>query len=321
LNDLFYRVTNHPWIFPFYEGYIIGRLLQPVIEFLERENPDIVITNHHPTGLIVDAVKEKQGELHDLDFTLTEIVLELEEVHRDWIGKSADLIVSPTVRATNRIVKYGIPLERIKYPLYPLRPSLGDLKTKKEFFKEHNLSEKKSTILLTAGGVGGNRIFDLVDEIAEKQDKFQQLVLCGNQDDVYRRLRSRDYPEESVKLFQFRDDIQNFFAHTDVVVAKPGATTIIELIHFQKSVIFTKPLGFHEKGNLRYALEHLNAKSLPKQSKEIVGLIESLLDHEGEDKGEHKGEGIRKETIQKVTSEKRELIETSEIVDEILSIS
>jgi processive 1,2-diacylglycerol beta-glucosyltransferase len=211
-------------------------------------------------------------------------------------------------------VRYGNKLSKIQYPYYPLRQSLTDTCSKQEFLKQHDLKADKPIILMTAGGVGASRIFKFVDRLVET-DKYQLLVLCGNQQDILRRLRDRHQENsENLHLFEFRDDMQNFIAHSDLVIAKPGATTVIELIMFNKSVIFTKPLGVHEDGNLDYALDNLNATALPKIEADILPAVEDLLaskaefDRNRSEKAE-KARNSRKKVVDRSPEETKYMVE------------
>lgn len=63
----------------------------------------------------------------------------------------------------------------------------------------------------------------------------------------------------------------------DIVIAKPGPATILELQRLNKKVIFTAPIGYQEYGNVDYLLKNPNFRYVGKEYCKLKKVIEELL--------------------------------------------
>lgn len=170
---------------------------------------------------------------------------------------------------TNRIlskwataIATGAPLEYYKYP--PKKSRYVGIPISTEFHEfsesERNkaklqwgVDESRPLIVVTGGGLGASRINDAVALILNDLLKFSSVVLiCGNGN--YDEMRSITPPNDSTfQLHAFiSKDMASLLGAADVVVARAGATTILELASLVKPTILipnAKLTGGHQLKN------------------------------------------------------------------------
>lgn len=74
------------------------------------------------------------------------------------------------------------------------------------------------------------------------------LVVCGNNNKLYKRLEARGH--ESVKIFGFINNIEELMAVSDVIITKPGGLTISESLSMGLPMIFISAIAGQETKNL-----------------------------------------------------------------------
>ncbi len=176
---------------------------------------------------------------------------------------------------TNRIlgkwanaIATGAPLEYYTYPKaiskYVGIPISSDFftftddehKKAKEFW---GISSDRPLVVITGGGLGATRINDTVAEILKDLLSFCSVVLISGAGQ-YDELRSITPPNsENFQLHSFvSNDMALLLGAADVVVARAGATTILELAALARPTILipnAKLTGGHQVKNTTVYLE------------------------------------------------------------------
>ncbi len=186
------------------------------------------------------------------------------------------------------ITQNHFPLDKVVYTGNPLRP---DIFQKRRFL---NLPVDKPIIYITGGNLGAHYINILVEQVLDKLlDKYTVIHQCGNSA-VYRdfsrlkqksnslpkTLQSRYYLTEYVEA----DLIGWVYHKADLVVARPGANTITEILALKKASILI-PLpgsGGGEQEKNAQMLTQNNAAGTVKQHKfpngdELLTKIDQVL--------------------------------------------
>lgn len=156
---------------------------------------------------------------------------------------------------TNRVLSHwakaiatGAPLEYYNYPKDRTRyvgvPISADFykfssQEKQQARQQWNITGNKPLVVVTGGGLGAKRLNDATVALAGELTKKAVVVLISGKDQ-YQELKASGI-EESLADFHLLSfvskDIAKLLGSADVVVARAGATTILELASLAKPTI------------------------------------------------------------------------------------
>ncbi len=102
-----------------------------------------------------------------------------------------------------------------------------------KYYEQTKMDPNCTNILVVGGSLGAEIINDMIIELA-KQDKDKHFYLvCGNR--YYDDYKQLDI--DNLTLIAYLDDPFEYFATADVVIARAGATTLLELIAMEKLIV------------------------------------------------------------------------------------
>ncbi|MDY0097493.1 MAG: glycosyltransferase, partial [Candidatus Dojkabacteria bacterium] len=107
-------------------------------------------------------------------------------------------------------------------------------------------------------------------------------------------LQKKYIKNSNILINGYTDRMQDFIISSDIVIAKPGPATVLEVEGLKKKAIFTYPVGYQEWGNVDYLTKNPNFKYIGRDFTNIEHTIDSLLSFEYENySGEiHNSKGI-----------------------------
>lgn len=249
-------------------------LVKPSLKYIKGYNPDLIICNNGPTAKVLHLCRKK------LDFKYVITVPDLLSVSRWWADSRADLIFCPTLEVENILMGYCKGCKCIS-PYYPLRHIKEYTKReieqlKRDIFSEYSFKENIPTILITGCGLATREIVkNLISFI--KFSGYQFIILTGRDERLKKDLLSKFEGMGNVVVNGYTNSILDLFAVSDLVIAKPGPATLLEIERVGKKAIFTRPVGYQEWGNVDYLLKNPNFRYVGSKyslmEKEIGGLL------------------------------------------------
>lgn len=278
-NKAYEQVSNWTWKFTnssigydIYKSYFLGRIFAASEKIIMSENPDLVISAYPLTCTIIQALKEK-GATFKYAITITDLMT----IHRSWADSSADLISCPTPDAVKTLVNFGVDVKKIIYPFFPLKPELKNFRPKEEVLSELGLNPEIPTILMTGGGLGTKAISNGIEKVADRSD-LQTIIIAGRLESFKKEMEENYSNNPNVKVLGFVENMYDYFNAVDIVVGKPGATTVMEVELFNKKAIFTSYIGEHDSGNVDYALRDPKIRYIGDDWNKLEKNIDELLE-------------------------------------------
>ena len=270
LNAAFWHLSNSRLIHPFERLFIQKRCGRHYYELLRGKAPDLLITVH-------PYLSEILGQWRDLlNFQHAAVVLELGTPMRSSASNSFDLAISPTATTTRRLCQMGVPESKIKTGLFPFHPRFCSSRSRNETAGELGLNPGKPVILISGGGIS---TASMTRQIRELTSQDRQVIILAGKDRYFCDAIRKEYAEcDSVRVIGFTDQVQDYFALADIVVAKPGASTVMEMEVLGKPCLLTFPAGPQERGNLEYALQNPSFRYAGRFSTRIESSIRDLLE-------------------------------------------
>lgn len=271
VNDPVWHVGNTRLGYALTERYLLRRTLSAYAARLERHAPDLVVSIHPYLSMTLAAMKRHGGA-----FRYAVVVVDLASLLRGWADPQAERIVSPTDEASRALRAYGVEPSRIVAPLFPLSQGLRHVAARDATLRALELDPGVTTVLLSGGGGGGRAFVKPLEHLARRRDR-QLIVAAGKDEALAHDLRARYRGARGLRVLGFVPNLPDYFAAADVVVAKPGPSTILELEALAKRTILTGDLGPQEVGNVRYALTRPLVRHIGRDWRRLPAAIDELL--------------------------------------------
>ena len=183
---------------------------------------------------------------------------------------------------------YSYPKSKSHYVGIPIDPRFKPASVEEQIAakKEWGVDENKPLLVATGGGLGAKRINDAVIHVLSKLQQSSSVILvagAGQYDEL------RPLVPENTKNFQiypFISNMHSLLTAADIVVARAGATTILELVATAKPTILVpnaKLTGGHQVKNAKVyadarAVVTIDENEMDKDPTLLVEAVQGLLD-------------------------------------------
>ena len=182
---------------------------------------------------------------------------------------------------------YSYPKEKSYYVGIPISSEFTPLNDEQRSAKKQQLGfdPARPLVVVTGGGLGAQRLNDaVVGVLGELTEVTSVLLISGA--GPYEELKAKVSDNENFQLKAFvSDGMAGVLGAADIVVARAGATTIMELAALAKPTILVPNAyltGGHQLKNAAAFAENgavlvLDESTLEKEPKNLVTIIEDLL--------------------------------------------
>lgn len=259
---------------PFGDFELVNALSRnKILRLLEREKPDVVVLICpwiiRPT---LEALRRKEGRRPKV-YT---VVVDLGKgMTSSWFNAEADFTSLPTRQAKDFLKRFGLSNHVSAVMGMPLMPEIQTPASMPEY-----LRDVKAPICTVLGGrEGGRNSLRIVDLLLKNRMDATILIQCGRNKSLERAALRR----KSAKVIGFPRSIIPLLQTSSVVITKPGALTISELVALKKSFILdTSPVVMpQERGNVEFVLEE-NCGLVARRLEEIPSMVRHILDRRPE---------------------------------------
>jgi|GEM_PF-6872074 len=256
-------------------AYVEGRLKEDLKVFLLEQKPDLIICAHPMVAMALSELKNELG------FKYTIAVTDLVTMMRGWHDQNADIVFAPTLEAKQTMIeRMGAICPRVEAPFFPLRQNYLHVAEKSQIMSELKFTDPARLVIgITGGGVGTKILTGVVRDLAAL-NKYNLIVFTGDLRFMRESLERRYRERSDIRVFGFVDNIYDYFNACDILIAKPSATTVIELTAMQKPTVFSKYLMENDKGNVDYLLTkpwfRYAGSSRPKLLEQVTELSEYM---------------------------------------------
>lgn len=233
-------------------GWLISLIARRRLEATLRTFQPDVLACVHPlaTQLAADA---RRGFSHDLPFVT--IVTDLVTAHASWFSREVDVLVAPSEAVGAHARQVGIPLEKIRVIGQPVHPRFAAVDTERCSTRESlGFAPDRFTALLIGGGEGMGRVAEMARAIDSAGLYLQQIVICGRNEALRRRLEMMAW-QVPTRALGFVRNMPALMHAADVVVTKAGPSTICEALVVGRPLLLTGHVPGQERGNVDYVVE------------------------------------------------------------------
>ena len=251
------------------------------VKYLVKNEFDFIISTHFLNSELAANLKLKNKIQAKLITVITDF-----GVHPFWVSKGTDLYVVASGLTRDKLLKLGVEEQKIQVSGIPFSPSFVKAQNRVQLAEKFGINPNRFTVLLMTGSFGSGPL----EEIAQSlQSEAQVLVVCAKNEKLFRRLQKRNLENvnpvrsgaprhgtsNGVKVFGFIDNAQELMAVADIIVTKPGGSSITELLNMELFPIFISAIPGQEQENIRI-LSGYEVGCAPKNIKQIKELVVDL---------------------------------------------
>lgn len=238
----------------------------------DKFRPDAVIcTQAFPCGMVADFKKTYNSDTALLA-VLTDYI-----PHSYWVYDTVDYYITPSEEVSRRLIKKGVPADKIKSLGIPFDPIFNEDISKGEVMRKLNLNQGLPTLLIMGGGQGLGPIKTIIRSLEKVGKDFQELIVAGTNKKLYKSLKRKIKKyKKKILVFEYVDNINELMSIADIIITKPGGVTTSEALAKRIPMIIVKPIPGQEESNTVYLTDKGAAIKLDRP-KDINLIIEDLL--------------------------------------------
>lgn len=230
----------------------------------------------HPADLYVSFHPTYSFPLTWLRVPSVVVFTDLVTNHALWCARGAERYLVPTNVARERAIKRRVPSDRIEVSGLPVHPRFTDPSPPREELRLRlGIKSEKPIILLSGGGEGMGRVFDIAHAIGESTLDAQLVVTAGRNYLLHQELQLVDWPMPT-HVLGFTHEMSDWMAVSSVLIGKSGSNTIAEaLVRGLPTILFDFVPG-QEEGNPKYLIDADAGAYCPRPAEVIATLREWL---------------------------------------------
>ena len=222
------------------------------LDYFRRINPDVVISVHpilNHSGLKI--LRQAQ-----FDCPFVTVVTDLTILHPAWIYPQVTHCFVSTDMARRQAITWGMPAGKVSLYGQPVCPKFLTTSADKQTMRRMlGLEADRPTVLITGGGEGDSRMFDIARSLAGSVAQVQLLVVTGRNHSLNARLKTLACPGR-LRVYGFVDNMLELMQAADILITKAGPGTISEALVRGLPMILYGFIPGQETGNVAYIQAH-----------------------------------------------------------------
>ena len=277
LWGLMYYFTDN-----YYANIIVSKLRRvnnwlnsgKLAKYLMKEKYDVIISTHFFASEVISQLKKRGLVKSKLVTVVTDYRL-----HSWWVSDYADMYVVAGSDARDDLVKWKVPLSKIKVLGIPVEPVFLKKLDKAKLIRDANLKEGVFTVLVIGGGFGVGPIEDIIKTVGNISQPLQIITICGHNEELVKRLEAlKASMKADIKVFGFVGNVYEYMDVADVLISKSGGITVSESLAKELPMIIIAPIMGQETRNSDYLIKHGAAVKIAKTA-DLKEVIEYLILH------------------------------------------
>lgn len=215
---------------------LVDALTQRFYDLALERQPDAVIATHPLCAQLVSRFKRDYAVPLPLVTCITDVTC-----HSEWLNPGTDCYFVGAQSVREGLIAKGVRPEQIEVTGVPVREEF-----KKPVRRGGGLPRN---LLIMGGGLGMMpRHKSFYDGLNSLHD-VHTTILCGRNDKLRARLAGQ---WEHIEVLGFTDRVCDYMARSDLMLSKPGGSTMFEAIFSQLPLLAWSPQLAQEKENARF---------------------------------------------------------------------
>jgi 1,2-diacylglycerol 3-beta-galactosyltransferase len=230
----------------------------------------------HPADLVVTFHPTYSYPLTWLKIPCAFVFTDLITNHALWCAPDAQRYIVPTELARAGAINHGMPPDRVSVTGLPVHPRFLDpCPPREKICQQFGLDCRRPIILLTGGGEGLGRVYDIAYAIGQSNLNAQLVIITGRNHKLRAQLEDIDWFMDT-KILGFTRDMPDWMAVASVLITKSGSNTLAEALVRGLPMILFETVGEQERYNPEY-IEYSGAGIYRTKPAKIVNALREWL--------------------------------------------
>lgn len=223
-------------------GWLYRRGARPLFRFLKETDPDLVIATEVGACELAALCKREQGARFKLVGATAGV-----DVDRPWAQPEVDLYPIAPGEPADTLLRAGVAPGKILACGLPVDPGFAQAGERGALRARLGLSPEVPVILVLFGGSGFGKAGRIVDQLRALRRPVQAVFIAGRNARLEREVRTRTSTLAYARALGWVDNMHAWMAAADLLVSKPGGTTVLEAINSGLPLVALDPLPGAER--------------------------------------------------------------------------
>jgi processive 1,2-diacylglycerol beta-glucosyltransferase len=251
-------------------GWIYRQGAKPLFRYLRNFAPDVVIATEVGTCELAALYKREANA------NLSLVGLELMDFNRAWVQPEADLFLTTHVDLAAELVAAGAPATKVVTTGQPIDPVFTSLPDRRQARQRLGIKDEVVQILVLFGGTGHGNPQRILAELAKVKHPHEVVFVTGRNHRLERRLRQQLGGFPHVRVLGWVDNMQEWMVASDLMISKPGGSTLNEGFACALPMLAFDPLPGNEERTCRW-IQKWGAGIFIEKPEDLAARVESLL--------------------------------------------
>lgn len=242
--------------------------------------PHLVICTQALPARILAKLKERgDGREAGMEAPVFAVVTDF-SIHRYWAAPEIDGYFLPGASERQKLVSMGVPSEKISCTGIPIPPEMADPVSESDLERARRLfglHPGRPTLLLMGGSRGVGLKSDLMKELEHLPYPVNILAPAGTNLAALEELcRWSASSRHRVVPLEYRTDIRELYALSDVAITKPGGLTLAECMAVGLPMVIQHAMPGQEQHNLEF-VRSSNLAEIGTDASDVAARVNALL--------------------------------------------
>lgn len=251
-------------------GCVYRRGAQPLFRYIESFDPDVVVATE--VG-ICELVAMHKRESHS-KFAMAGLVLM--DFNRAWVQPEVDLYPSVPGDMVDQLSDAGVPPSKILPCGLPIDPVFASLPDRGTVRGKLEVVPEIPMLLALFGGSGHGNPARILGELKKVKQPLQAVFVAGKSHRLEEELRSLCRGNPRQRVLGWVDNVHEWMTAADLLVSKPGGSTLMEAAACGLPMLAFDPLPGNEVRTCAQ-IEKWGVGVWVKRSGDLALAIERLL--------------------------------------------
>ena len=248
-----YDKSDTPWKGEHFRVAMERSQMQPLMECLRAEAPDITICTHFLASDIVSYMLQ-----HEQLSTRHAVVVTDLHVHAMWLCHQFERYFVATDESSYYLRQIGFPDDRITVTGIPIHPVFSQGMDREALRKKFDITPSMPVVLLSAGTFGMESSLVAIRALMQMKQPAQIVSLCGKNEDLLAEVvhaTEAAPPHLKFRALPHSTEMHEWMAISDLLIGKPGGLTLSEAMASALPMILLNPIPGQEEINAANLLE------------------------------------------------------------------
>lgn len=222
-------------------------------KFIKEFNPDIVIS----TNLNIDKLINNYNKLNTLNTKIIDILCEISLDNFNKNLDNADYYIVNNNIMKEKLLKKKVKNKKIIVAGTPIfNKNNIIIEDKNLTLKKYSLNNNKPIYLIIGNSL--HYIYEYFKLLVKKNLDINIIIITGKDKKLMNSCNDyiTDNNINNVLVLGYTKDLYNLINISNVVITKPGTSTLIEVMSFKKPTILLPSTNIEERKNSRYMLKN-----------------------------------------------------------------